>query len=55
MKMLSGSIILLAAAVLWAPTIENTHKMDEAMIFAAPTALLGIVMIVAGLMDEKRS
>lgn len=55
MKMISGSIVLLAAAVLWAPAIENTHRMDEAMVFAAPAALLGIVMIVAGLMDSKKS
>lgn len=54
MKMLSGSIILLAAAILWVPAIESTHKMDEAVIFAGPAALLGIIMIVMGLLDEKK-
>ena len=49
MNQISGSIVFLAAAVLWAPVVSNPRLWDDALPFAAPVALLGIAMIIKGL------
>lgn len=49
MNQISGSIVFLAAAVLWSPVVSNPRLWDEALPFAAPVALLGILMIIKGL------
>jgi hypothetical protein len=49
MNQISGSIVFLAAAILWAPVVSNPRLWDDALPYAAPVALLGIVMIIDGL------
>jgi hypothetical protein len=49
MNQISGSIVFLAAAVLWAPGVSNPRLWENALPYAAPIALLGIVMIIDGL------
>ena len=53
MNQISGSIVFLAAAVLWAPVVSNPRLWDEALPFAAPVALLGILMIIKGLRNAS--
>ena len=49
MNQISGSIVFLAAAVLWAPVVSNPRLWHDAFPYAAPVALLGIFMIIKGL------
>lgn len=49
MNQISGSIVFLAATVLWAPGVSNPSLWENALPYAAPVALLGIVMIIDGL------
>jgi hypothetical protein len=49
MNQISGSIVFLAAAVLWAPGVSNPSLWKNALPYAAPVALLGILMIIKGI------
>jgi hypothetical protein len=49
MKTISGSILILAAAVIFQPAIVNFAKADEAMVFVAPIFIMGVALLGIGL------
>ena len=49
MRIISGSILVLAAAVLLQPAIAEKHHFDEAIIFAIPVLLVGVALMISGL------
>lgn len=49
MNQISGSILVLAAAVLWASAIGNPRFLDQSICIAAAVALMGVFMVIKGL------
>ena len=49
MKSIAGSILVLAAAVLLQPAVENSYKFDEAILFAGPVLIVAVFFLIAGL------
>lgn len=56
MKMIAGSILILAAATLLAPAIPGSiHHIVNATKFAAPLGALGLALIVYGWMTDSQN
>jgi hypothetical protein len=53
MKTIAGSILVLAAAVLLQPAAEDHNRLDEAIVFAAPVLIFGLVLLVSGLRTKS--
>jgi formate-dependent nitrite reductase membrane component NrfD len=53
MKAISGSILILAAAVLLQPAVENDNRLDEAIVFAAPFLLVGLFLLFGGQKKDR--
>ena len=53
MKTIAGSILILAAAVLLQPTMENQNRLDEVVLFAGPVFLFGLVLMIGGLRSKS--
>ncbi|QQL44601.1 hypothetical protein [Sulfuriroseicoccus oceanibius] len=53
MKSIAGSILVLAAAILLQPVIENFSRMGEAMLFAVPVLIFAVAYLIAGLRSES--
>lgn len=51
MKIIAGSILILAAAILMHPV--DYSRMEAASIFASPVFLFGIVLIILGFKSDK--
>jgi hypothetical protein len=53
MKTIAGSILVLAGAVLLQPAARNHHQIDEALVFATPFLLAGIILMIVGLRSDS--
>ena len=53
MKTIAGSILILAGAVLLQPAVESSNRFDEAIIFAGPVTILGVILMIVGLKSKS--
>ena len=54
MKALAGSILILAAAIILSPGIQNGGSgFSRACIFGIPVGIVGILVLVYGLFDNN--
>ena len=53
MKTIAGSILILAAAVMLQPVVENQNRLDEALVFAGPSLLFGGILLFVGLKSKS--
>lgn len=53
MNRITGSILILAAAVLLAPAVDSPHRFDEGLIFGAPVLIAGVIFLVKGARDQS--
>ena len=57
MKSISGSIVILTAGIIMAGGLqsEQSRRLELAMMFAIPIALVGVVILVRGLYADSKT